>query len=238
MACRSTTDPSLLDLPHELRQQILQLALIQKGSIELQHPVWAGQDTFAQPLFQVCQLLREEALQAFYEANCFLWTIDTTVQHRTDPSTYPSMSSQEWQITAIDGMGEHAALTSPLPWEYPHLKKHLRRLHVNIYLPSNLIGDTAAAQAWRSDLPNSLNRLVEALDYGRTLRELGILFTAKRFNNGIALAGEQLKALEVLAKMEVRGTVKVQMRWDFKEVKGSIDILDLERTMKAKPEQR
>ena len=62
-------EPSLLGLPYELRQRVLHYALKQRGTIELQHPVWAGLDIFCQPLFQVCHVLRNEALDAFYEVS-------------------------------------------------------------------------------------------------------------------------------------------------------------------------
>jgi len=224
----------LLDLPYELRQRILTLALKQKGTIELQHPVWAGKDVFAQPLFQVCRLLRDEALQAFYETNCFLWIIDSSVTHRSDPAVYASITGDARQPE--DGSvpsSKTSPLTPTLPWQYPHLKKHLRHLNLNIYLPSNLVADLAAAQAWFTEFPQQLERMIKALDCGCRLAELHTLLTAKRFNTRIALAGEQLKALNVLTQMKVRGSVKVQTRYDFKEVKASIASLELERRMKA-----
>ena len=54
---------SLLSLPYELRQQILRHSLLQPGTIELQEPLWAGAETFAQPLFHTCRQVRDEALE-------------------------------------------------------------------------------------------------------------------------------------------------------------------------------
>ncbi|KAK5124357.1 hypothetical protein LTR85_001574 [Meristemomyces frigidus] len=225
--------PSFLDLPAELRQCIFALAVKQQGSIELQHPVWAGQDVFAQPLFQVSRLVRNEALQAFYETSHFLWIIDPSAAHRSDPADYQSMKHDGTASGCASPVEVSGVLTPARPWNYPHLRKHLRHLNLNVYLPSNLIADATAAQAWFVDLPQSLRRLVEALDRGRRLAELQVLFTAKRINTRIGLAGEQLKAVNVLSEMEVRGTVKIQTRYDFKELRSSILNLGLERRMKA-----
>ncbi|TKA27034.1 hypothetical protein B0A50_05225 [Salinomyces thailandicus] len=227
--------PSWLDLPYELRQQILAYALEQQGTIELQTPVWASKTVFTQPLFEVSGEMRNEALQAFYENNHFLWIIDLSID-RSDPARYASMAGGEDEVDHREqGSGRQKPLTPGLPWEYPHLKKHLRCLHVNIYLPSNLIGDTSAAQSWLTGMPERLPSLVNALDRGRRLWDLTVLITAntKRFNTRISLEGEQLKALEVLAGMEVKGNVKVRTRYDFKSVKASIDGLQLERRMRA-----
>ena len=61
--------PFLLNLPFELRHRILLYALKQKGTIEIQYPVWAGLQVFDQPLFQTCRSLRSEAVKAFYEVS-------------------------------------------------------------------------------------------------------------------------------------------------------------------------
>ncbi|TKA63917.1 hypothetical protein B0A55_08735 [Friedmanniomyces simplex] len=225
----------LLDLPYELRHIILSLALKDKGTVELQHPVWGGEDVYRPALFGVCHSLRRESLQAFYEVNHFLWIIDLSAQHRSDPADYPALrpgDEAEDHEPGSTKQGETTILPA-LPWEYPHLRKHLRHLNVNIYLPSNLIADVASAQVWFGQFPSALERLVTALDCGRRLDELQILFTAKRFNTRIALAGEQLKAIEVLSGFKVRGRVRVQTRWDFKEARRSLENLDLERRMKA-----
>ncbi|RMX81245.1 hypothetical protein D0868_16016 [Hortaea werneckii] len=209
----------LLNLPRELRHRILLFTLEQPGNIELQQPMWASKGHYAQPVFQVSRLLRCEALQAFYEGNSFLWILDLLAVERSDPSSILPPS-----------------LIPVLPWEYPFLRTHLRRLHVNIYLPSNLTGDFNASQAWLTAMPIQLKRLVEVLDHGRRLQELTVLVTAntKRFNTRISLESEQLKALEVLSEMEIRGNVSIRTRHDFRAARVSIDSLGLEKKMKAR----
>ena len=225
----------LLNLPRELRHRILLFALEQNGNIELQQPMWASKGYFAQPAFQVCQLLRREALQAFYEGNCFLWIIDLAVE-RSDPAKYVSMITE---MEHDEKAAQSSTISSPipvLPWEYPHLRNRLRHLHVNIYLPSNLIGDVSASQSWLTEMPTRLRQFVEALDRGRRLQDLTVLITAntKRVNTRISLEGEQLKALDVLSEMEIKGNVSVRTRHDFRAAKVSIDSLELEKKMKAR----
>ncbi|KAI7284706.1 hypothetical protein KC345_g2190 [Hortaea werneckii] len=225
----------LINLPRELRHRILLFALKQHGNIELQQPMWASKGYYAQPAFQVCRLLRREALQAFYEGNCFLWIIDLAVE-RSDPSKYVSMTSETEHDKEASQNSTMSSLISVPPWEYPYLRKHLRRLHVNIYLPSNLIGDVSASQPWLTEMPTRLRQFVETLDRGRRLQDLTILVTAntKRFNTRISLEGEQLKALDVLSEMEIKGNVSVRTRHDFRAAKVSIDSLELEKKMKAR----
>lgn len=66
---------SLLNLPYELREQILAAVLYHENSIKLQYPV-ENPDVFTPPVTQVCKLLREEAVRVFYHVNTFVWTID------------------------------------------------------------------------------------------------------------------------------------------------------------------
>lgn len=66
---------SLLDLPYELREQILAAVLCHEDSIILQCPV-ETRDVFTPAVTQVCKLLREEAVRVFYHVNTFVWTID------------------------------------------------------------------------------------------------------------------------------------------------------------------
>lgn len=211
---------SFLDVPYELRQRILSFALKQKGTIELQHPVWGGQAIFAQPLFQVCRFLRDEALQAFYETNCFLWIVDSGQQRarRSDPADYPSMTQDPCYDVVRVHQAMKAPLTPALPWKYPHLKKHLRHLNLNIYVNNY------------TDFSQQLTRLVETLDLGRKLLELHVLFTSGSLRTYVWK--DQLKEIEVLAKMEVRGIVKVQTR-NIEEAHRTIGSLGLERRMKA-----
>ncbi|KAI7190859.1 hypothetical protein D0869_10015 [Hortaea werneckii] len=227
----------LLNLPRELRHRILLFTLEQLGNIELQQPMWASKGYYAQPVFQVSRLLRREALQAFYEGNCFLWILDLLAVERSDPSRYVSMTSDETKDDAKTSQNSMLpALIPVLPWEYPFLRTHLRHLHLNIYLPSNLSGDFNASQAWLTEMPIHLKRLVEVLDHGRRLQDLTVLVTAntKRFNTRISLEGEQLKALEVLSEMEIRGNVSIRTRHDFRAARVSIDSLGLEKKMKAR----
>ncbi|KAI7164740.1 hypothetical protein KC349_g471 [Hortaea werneckii] len=227
----------LLNLPRELRHRILLFTLEQPGNIELQQPMWASKGHYAQPIFQVSRLLRCEALQAFYEGNCFLWILDLLAVERSDPSKYVSMTSDETKDDATTSQSNIAQSLLPvLPWEYPFLRTHLRHLHLNIYLPSNLTGDINASQAWLTEMPTQLKRLVEVLDHGRRLQDLTVLVTAntKRFNTRISLEGEQLKALEVLSEMEIRGNVSIRTRHDFRAARVSIDSLGLEKKMKAR----
>ncbi|KAI6814680.1 hypothetical protein KC340_g16111 [Hortaea werneckii] len=229
----------LLSLPRELRHRILLFTLEQPGNIELQQPMWASKGHYAQPVFQVSRLLRREALQAFYEGNSFLWILDLLAVERSDPSRYISMSSDETQpdaTTSSQNSTSPPSLIPVFPWEYPFLRTHLRHLHLNIYLPSNLAGDTTASQAWLTAMPIQLKRLVEVLDHGQRLQDLTVLVTAntKRFNTRISLEGEQLKALEVLSEMEIRGNVSIRTRHDFRAARVSVDSLELEKKMKAR----
>ncbi|KAI6881311.1 hypothetical protein KC360_g8555 [Hortaea werneckii] len=231
----ASTGPQLLNLPRELRHRILLFTLEQHGNVELQQPMWSSKGNYAQPIFQVCRLLRREALQAFYEGNCFLWIIDLAVV-RSDPSKYVPMISETEHNEEAFQSSIKSSLIAVLPWEYPFLRNHLRHLHVNIYLPSNLIGDVSASQSWLTEMPTRLKQFVEAIDRGRRLQDLTILITAntKRFNTRISLEGEQLKALDVLSEMEVKGNVSVRTRHDFRAAKVSIDSLELEKKMKAR----
>jgi len=223
-------DSRLLALPYELRHRILCWAFSDRNTIELQYPLWGGEEAFAPSLFQVCRSLRTESLRAFYETRTFLWIIDLSVQHRSDPADYPALRAEKEEL---DDGGDDAGLLPALPWEYPHLRRDLRHLNLTIYLPPNLIADIVSGQLWFHQFPTALRRMVQALDYGRRLEELHVLFTAKRFNTRIPLEGEQIKAIEELANFRVRGRVRVQSRWDFKEAARSINGLDLPRRMKA-----
>ncbi|GAB1740335.1 hypothetical protein NU219Hw_g5443t1 [Hortaea werneckii] len=248
----ATITSHLLTLPRELRHRILLYTLWQSGPIELQQPMWASKAHYAQPVFQVSRLLRREAAQAFYETNCFLWILDlfAAVERRSDPSGYVSMtiSDDDEETTKQD----HPSPSSPpspnssipsrisvLPWEYPSLRTHLRHLHVNIYLPPRNPSDdfrAPSSQAWQTSMPNQLQRMVSVLDRGRRLQELTVLVTAnaKGFNPRLALESEQVAALEVLGGMEIRGTVTIRTRFDFRAARVSVEALELEKKMKAR----
>jgi hypothetical protein len=65
----------LLNLPYELREQILAAVLYHEYSIKLQYPT-ENRNLFTPAITQVCKLLREEAVRVFYHVNTFVWTID------------------------------------------------------------------------------------------------------------------------------------------------------------------
>jgi hypothetical protein len=67
---------SLMTLPYELREQILQPLVRTPGTVGLQYPLWADKSVFAPAVAQVCRALRKEAVEVFYRANVFVWKID------------------------------------------------------------------------------------------------------------------------------------------------------------------
>lgn len=209
---------NLLELPYELRQQILSTCLTQNGTIELQHPLWAGPDAFAEPLFYTSRQLRDEALEAFYKSNAFVWVIDVDRTRMTDPSTYPLLPAD----------GTSGSITPALPWHYPKLLQHLRHLRLNIYLPQ--IEDD---YGWLDALRQSLTRMVAAIDHGRRLKTLTVLLSSKHHSARVPLSTEQIDVLKILARMEVPGRVKVATKYDFREVRASIENLQLDKAMRA-----
>ncbi|KAK5696275.1 hypothetical protein LTR17_024353 [Elasticomyces elasticus] len=224
-------DSHLMALPCEIRFSILCLALKDKGGIELQYPTWADNSVFWSPLFSVCRDLRVEALQAFYETNRFLWLIDLTVQHRSDPTKYTALQAID---TSCDTDRElDTALLSPLPWEYSHLRRHLRHLQIHIYTPHNTRGDTELVQEQWRQLPKALDDLVTSLDRGSHLQELQIVIVARGSGPRLVLTHEQIDAFDRLAGFEVRGRVKVRTRGGPDELSKAIADSELERRMKA-----
>ncbi|KAK0315562.1 hypothetical protein LTR01_000862 [Friedmanniomyces endolithicus] len=217
-----------LDLPYELRQNVLCLALKQVGVLELQHPIWAGEDVYRPALFSVCRLLRREALQAFYEVNLFLWTIDMSAHHRSDPADYPSLRPNEGKDQRSGNLGtDDLAVLPAVPWMYPYLWLHLRHLNVDIYLPPKPTAE------WYVEFPRAFQRLVEALDCGRRLDKLQMFFHAcyARPIEHPSLAGEQLRALKVLTGFEVRGRVGVSTLSLSREAQKALE--DLGKRMKS-----
>ncbi|KAK3109491.1 hypothetical protein LTR53_017207 [Teratosphaeriaceae sp. CCFEE 6253] len=171
----------LLDLPFELRHRILSCALESPhNALELQSPLWGGAEAYAPPLFRVSRGIRAEALRAFYETNTFLWLVDLSVSHRSDPASYPGLLPGS-ETGACDPDKGGAGVLPALPWLYPHLLRHLRHVNVTIYLPQNGPTDPDAAALRKTAFHAALERLVLALDYGRRLRELRVLLTAKHF---------------------------------------------------------
>ena len=210
---------SLLSLPFELRQHIFGFALKEVGTIELTHPLWTVPQAFSQPLFLTSKKVRDEGLEAFYKANVFLWIIDDE-EWRSNPADYAHAHSHNRGSSRI---------TPALPWDYPYLLQHLRHLHINICLPRE-----GNEKAWRSHLQSSLSRLVEALDGGRRVRSVAILFTSRRINKLLhPLSSQHLKVLNTLSQMEVRGTVEIRTRYGLQPVKAGIESLGLEKAMKS-----
>ncbi|KAK3067474.1 hypothetical protein LTR53_015640 [Teratosphaeriaceae sp. CCFEE 6253] len=229
------TDASfrLLDLPSELRHRILSCALESPHSpLELQSPLWGGAEAYAPPLFRVSRGIRAEALRAFYETNTFLWLVDLSVPHRSDPASYPGLlPSSETGPCDPDKGG--AGVLPALPWLYFHLLRHLRHVNVTIYIPQNGPSDPDAAALRKTAFPAALERLVLALDHGRRLRELRVLLTAKHFLTGVPPTGEQMAALEQLAGFRVPGRVWLRMSRVLGQARQSIERLGLKRRMTA-----
>lgn len=244
--------PSLLDMPYEIRQSILRYAVHEEGTIGIQSPSWGGLEHFAQPLFQVCRLLRDEALEAFYETRHFVWMVNVEEPTYSDPCNYARTTTSSSPGTMTPPIDDSAAntderalepagavestappnrhhhhpgpLTPALPWKYPGLLFRLRHLHLNIYLPA------AAAQV--PALHRHLDGLVAALDRGRRLAALHVLVTTKSFTKAIPLPDAELRALEALAAMEVRGAVHVLWRSSPRAIGLSVRRLDLARRMR------
>lgn len=194
---------TILSLPFELRKRILEIALRQEGTVELQTPVWAGSQVFAQSLFQTCRLLRDEALEAFYETNDFLWIIDTENESRSDPATYQQSARRDMssgELTSRKG----TPLMPVLPWEYPKLFLDLRYLRVNIWVRGE--GNVSATNS-------RLSAMVEALDHGRRLAGIHFLVIAERQPSRTPSMIDQRLAWETLRSMKVRGSIEVRTRY-------------------------
>lgn len=67
---------SLMSIPYELREQIIQPLVRTPGTVGLQYPLWADKSVFVPPISQVCKCLRKEAVEVFYRTNVFVWKID------------------------------------------------------------------------------------------------------------------------------------------------------------------
>lgn len=166
-------------LPYELRQHILRLCVRQTRTIELQQPLWAGPGAFSQALFSTCRQLRDEALEAFYKTNAFVWIIEVDGRMtRTDPARYP-LPRLRGRSTAI--------CTSVLPWEYPMLLAHLRHVYLNICL-----SDPEKEVLWITKLQEDLTRLVFALDHSIRLRTIKLSFTSHNRNARAGLSSNKL----------------------------------------------
>lgn len=211
----------LARLPYELRQRIFRHALQQPGTVGLQTPVWDDGSTFTQPLFVVCESFRDEALEAFYKTNSFLWHVNRTEKHPdarpdSDPSHYPLQ-------TAIP-----AVMTPSLPWHYPRLMKDLRYLVLNVHVPSQ--NDT---EAWSTTLPEQLERFVTALDKGSKLKELLVTIISRGRFYDPYLPDSYKDALLILGKIRVDGNVKARTRGFYKQLTADIRALYLDEQIRV-----
>ncbi|KAK3634397.1 hypothetical protein LTR56_015276 [Elasticomyces elasticus] len=140
----AANNASLLGLPYELRKKILTLAVRRPAwpPIELQPPRSNAHDN---ALFSASRALREESLKPFFRLNTCLWTIDFKDAQRIDPAGYESMNDDfDFAYCSSHDPLLAGGLTPSLPWNYPYLKRDVRRLDVDIYLPSN----TASKESW------------------------------------------------------------------------------------------
>ncbi|KAK3704885.1 hypothetical protein LTR37_013576 [Vermiconidia calcicola] len=208
-------------LPYELRQRIFRYTLRQKGTVEMQTPTWTDRESFTQPLFYVCRWLREEALEAFYKVNTFVWAIarcgNTGVYLSSDPSKYPL------------GEGNCSALTPALPWHYPRLLEDLRYLVLNLHVPSN-----EDIHAWTTVLPQQLQSVTTALKSRRKLRQLQITFLMSHRSHDQSLSSEQIDVLNTLSELCVSATVNVRIRPAHTPATSAIHALDLPTKIRAK----
>lgn len=188
---------TFLDLPYELRQNILQIALRRNGTCHLQIPIWGQRQDCLNPLFEVCRSLREEALEAFYKINMFCWYLniwDHDLAY-SDPASYPLREE-----------GDDDLLLAPaVPWRYPYLFKHLRRLTLRIEFPIQY-----KDQQSQDLLSNALLAVVQALDFGQRLQQQDVYFGLRNRGSGSQLDMRAHRmALEPLTKMEIPGWVRV-----------------------------
>lgn len=190
----------LARLPYELRQRILKHALKHPGTIGLQTPIWDDGSTFQQPLFAVSRSIRDEALEAFYKINTFLWHV-----HRPTPGNGARGDSDPVKYPLPADI--NLLLTPSLPWHYPTLMKDLRYLVINVFLPS----DTDPA-TWSKSFAQQLRSLVAALDAGKRLNTLRLTFITGPWRQSEALPTPLMEALRVLADLRCQEGVIVRVR--------------------------
>lgn len=211
----------LARLPYELRQRIFGYALQQKGTIGLQTPAWDHVSAFKQPLFAVCKSFRDEALESFYKTNTFLWHVhrprNVDARPDSDPSKYP---------LGIDG--STFAITPSLPWHYPRLMKDLRRLALNIFMPSD-----QDPEAWKTTFPEELRSLIAALSNSNGLKMLTVTIVTGYWRNGKPLPSAELDIMSILGQLSVSGSVKVRCQPSYWECSESIYSLGLEKRIRA-----
>jgi hypothetical protein len=103
---------------------------------------------------------------------------------------------------------------------------NLRHLRLNLYLPPQ-----HDATMWAERFSKQLSSFVQAIDQGVRLRDFKILIGTW---HGIReLGAPQMAAFDLLAQMQVRGTVQVRTRSLDVQGKAVVQRLDLERRLKA-----
>jgi hypothetical protein len=104
---------------------------------------------------------------------------------------------------------------------------NLRHLRLNLYLPPQ-----HDKTMWTERFSKQLSSFVEAIDQGVRLRDFKILIGTW---HGIRseLGAPQTAAFDLLAQMQVRGTVQVRTRSLDAQGKTVVQRLDLERRLRA-----
>jgi len=103
---------------------------------------------------------------------------------------------------------------------------NLRHLRLNLYLPAQ--HDTAM---WADRFSKQLSSFVEAIDHGVRLKDFKILIGT--WHGICELEAPQMAAFDLLAQMQVRGTVQVRTRSLDVQGKAVVQELDLERRLRA-----
>lgn len=212
----------LARLPFELRQRILAYALHDKGTMGLQSPTWDHGSAFKEPLFTVCRSTRSEAIEAFYKTNTFLWHIhrpqNVDAKPDSDPSVYP-----------LEINDPNFTIAPSLPWHYPHLKRDLRHLALNIFMPSDL-----DPNAWLMAFPLELKALVTTLNEGGSkLKSLKLTIITGYWRNEQPLPPENLETMSILGQLNVSGKVKVRCQPSYWPCSESVYSLGLEEKIRA-----
>ena len=151
---------------------------------------------------------------------CYILTI--AQEELTEPSTFPLEQCEN----NVKHFGPSGPLISSLPWQYPHMLANLRHLRLNLNLPPQ--HDVAL---WTDKLSKQLTRFVEAIDHGQRLKDFKILIGT--WHKLRELGEPQSAALNVLERMQVRGSVQVRTSSLDRDGKASVQRLDLGRRMKA-----
>jgi hypothetical protein len=103
---------------------------------------------------------------------------------------------------------------------------NLRHLRLNLYLPPQ-----HDKNMWTERFSKQLSSFAEAIDQGVRLRDFKILIGTW---HGIREVGPiQMAAFDLLAQMQVRGTVQVRTRSLDAQGKAVVQRLDLERRLRA-----